>query len=515
MGFELARQQQTSWLLAGVVLAGAAYILSYVTKKKLPPGPRGWPIVGNLYDIRPLPHHALAKMASEYGPIMTIWMGQQRTIVLSNPGILKDTLRDQGAKFSHRWLTDFAKLSLHADEEGGKNVALANGKYWSKSRKIFVQELMNMKFIRSKLYVIQEEVDSFVDAIKNMDGKPFDPHTWLQRLSLNIVMRLTYNIRYGRGEVAVDSKMSELLSVINSIVKLGATGVMSNYVPILKIFNGGLKKQRKELIARRDKILLGFLEDHKKTIDVDDPKDFLDVLISRQEKENLSDWEVTLIAWEFITAGTDTTSATMHWLIGLLANHPEVQRKAHAEIDAVCSGRRITVDDQKKLPYVDAVIKEAMRLYPVVPLMVPYNTIMDVTVRGYHVPKNTQVLVNQYAMARNDDLWENPAEFDPSRFLGREADVELRAADAPNDERCIKFIPMGTGRRACAGYSLAKAELFMQGSALMQCFFWSPPEGQEKLDLKEKFGIAVSPHDFDVSATFRPIAGSAAGKTLA
>ena len=99
-----------------------------MTKKKLPPGPRGWPIVGNLYDIRPLPHHALAKMASEYGPIMTIWMGQQRTIVLSNPGILKDTLRDQGAKFSHRWLTDFAKLSLHADEEGGKNVALANGK---------------------------------------------------------------------------------------------------------------------------------------------------------------------------------------------------------------------------------------------------------------------------------------------------------------------------------------------------------------------------------------------------
>ena len=152
---------------------------------------------------------------------------------------------------------------------------------------------MNMKFIRSKLYVIQEEVDSFVDAIKNMDGKPFDPHTWLQRLSLNIVMRLTYNIRYGRGEVAVDSKMSELLSVINSIVKLGATGVMSNYVPILKIFNGGLKKQRKELIARRDKILLGFLEDHKKAINVDDPKDFLDVLISRQEKENLSDWEVT------------------------------------------------------------------------------------------------------------------------------------------------------------------------------------------------------------------------------
>ena len=97
---------------------------------------------------------------------------------------------------------------------------------------------------------------------------------------------------------------------------------------------------------------------------------------------------------------------------------------------------------------------------------------------------------------------------------GARKEIELRAADAPNDEKFLKFIPMGTGRRACAGYTLAKVELFMQAASLMQCFEWSPPEGIGKLALKEKFGIAVSPDEFHVRALFRSQAGNTAGATL-
>ena len=321
--------------IGGAVLIGTVYQLTRSRRKRLPPGPNSWPIIGNLFDLPPLPHHALAAMSAQHGPLMSLWMGSQLTIVISSPEVLKKTLRDQGQKFTGRWVNDFAKCSLHAEggpmyADGGKNVALACGKYWKKSRKIFVQELMSMSFIKSNcIPIIQQEINSFVDAIKEKNGEPFDPHTWLQRKSLNIVFRLTYGVRFGRDEVdSQSSKMSELLQVINSIVKLGATGVVANYIPILKLFNGGLVKQREALVAKRDEILQGLLNAHRETLDADKPRDFLDVLLTRQEAEGLKDDEVTLIAWEFITAGTDTTSASMHWLVALLANHPKVQQRA-------------------------------------------------------------------------------------------------------------------------------------------------------------------------------------------
>merc|ERR1711959_321970 len=166
-------------------------------------------------------------------------------------------------------------------------------------------------------------------------------------------------------------------------------------------------------------------------------------------------------------------------------------------------------DDQPKLPYVNAVVKEVMRLYPVVPLMVPYCTSSSSEVRGFSIPKGTQVLVNHYAMARNPRLWDSPDQFDPERFMCKEKKVELKAADAPRDPavQCLKFIPMGTGRRACAGYALAKVELFLQAAMLIQCFEWLPPAGTDKIPLDEKFGIAVSPMDFNVCARFRDDCG--------
>merc|ERR1711871_1413736 len=317
------------------------------------------------------------------------------------------------------------------------------------------------------------------------------------RLSLNIVFRLTYGLRFGREEMALeDSKFKRLMSIINTVVKIGGVNVMANYIPLLKVFNRGLKEKQLETIGNRDKMLRELLEEHKKNLDASKPGDFLDVLLTRQAAEGLSDQELMLIAWEFITAGTDTTSATMHWMTLLLANHPEVQQKAHEEIDRVTQGRPVTMDDQPNLRYTDAVVKEAMRWMPVVPMMLPYRTSDDVKVNAgdkeYVIPNNTQVIVNGFNMQRDPALWKEPDRFDPERFMtGPDADLELRGWDAQNDPHHLKFLPMGTGRRACAGYALAKVELFMQGATLMQCFDWSAPEGGS-IPVAEKFGIAVS-----------------------
>lgn len=482
-------------------------------RRRLPPGPFPLPIIGNFHQLKPLPHRALQRLHQQYGPVITVWMGSRLTVVIGSPEAVKQTHKEQGDKFQHRVLTDFAKISLHADEEGGKNVALAGGKYWIKSRRIFVQELMSRKFINTQsVPKIEEEIASTMDAIRELNGRPFDPHDYLQRLSLNIVFRLTYSLRFGREEMGLEgSQFTELMNVINTVVKIGGTNVMANYIPILKIFNFGLKERQRKTIGTRDGILTKLVQEHRDTLDEANPRDFLDVLLTRQASEGLADDEVMLIAWEFITAGTDTTSATMHWMTLLLANHPEVQRKAHEEIDRVTGGRQVTLEDQVNLPYTDAVVKETMRWMPVVPMMVPYCTSDDVLVHSdgkeYLIPRATQVLVNGFNMQRDPRLWKDPDTFNPDRFVtGPDADIQLRGSDAQSDPHHLKFLPMGTGRRACAGFALAKVELFLQGAALMQNFEWTPPPGVEKVEASESFGIAVSPSYFEVCAKHRSAA---------
>jgi cytochrome P450 len=472
-------------------------------------------------------HRTLQSLHKEYGPILTLWYASKLTIVLGNPRLVQQTHREQSEKFQHRTHTDFARLSLKADKDGGKNVALAGGKYWVKSRKVFVQELMNRRFLEGVcVSKIMQEIWSAMDAMKALNGAPFDPHEHLQRLSCNIVYRLTYGIRFNASDVGnKNSDWGQLCDVINGIMSVGGQNVKANYSPLLKFLENlttkgrALNRRRRDIIDVRDSILRRLLQEHKDTIVPEKPRDFLDVLLTRKDKDDLSDTEVMYIAWEFITAGTDTTSATMHWLVLLLANHPEVQKRAQKEIDTHCKGRPVTIEDQDKLPYVNACVKECMRWMPAVPLMVPYAASVDATVEldgcKYEIKQGTQVIVNGFNMHRDPDLWEDADVFNPERFMtGPDADLELKGADAPNDVHHLKFMPLGTGRRACAGYLLAKLELFLQGATLMQCFDWVPPEGDE-VPLKEVFGIAVSAAHTNVKAHWRADCGVDLAATVA
>merc|ERR1712125_307995 len=177
------------------------------------------------------------------------------------------------------------------------------------------------------------------------------------------------------------------------------------------------------------------------------------------------------------------------------------------------------MDDEKALPYVYACVKECMRWMPAVPLMVPYRASKDATVkvddRTYTIKEGTQVIVNGFNMHRDPELWEEPDKFNPERFMsGPDADIELKGSDAPNHPHHLKFMPLGTGRRACAGALLAKLELFVQSATLLQCLSWQPAKG-DKVALKEVFGIAVSAGHVDVTAAWRPECGIDVKKTVA
>jgi cytochrome P450 len=168
----------------------------------------------------------------------------------------------------------------------------------------------------------------------------------------------------------------------------------------------------------------------------------------------------------------------MEWIMSLLLNNPDVLHKARDEIDkTVGFDRLIKEADLPNVPYLHCIINETLRLYPVVPLLVPHESSKDCLVGGYSIPGGTMLLVNVYAMQRDPNIWEEPTKFKPERFEGGKAEGRW-------------MLPFGMGRRGCPGESLAKKVMGLAIGTLIQCFEWERV-GEEEVDVTEGSGITM------------------------
>ena len=187
----------------------------------------------------------------------------------------------------------------------------------------------------------------------------------------------------------------------------------------------------------------------------------------------------------------------MEWAISELLKKPEVIAKATEELDRVIGrGRWVTEKDMPSLPYVDAIVKETMRLHPVAPLLVPRLAREDTTVAGYDIPTGTRVLVSVWSIGRDPALWDAPEEFMPERFLGSKLDVKGQD---------YELLPFGSGRRMCPGYSLGLKVIQVSLANLLHGFTWSLPGGmtKEELSMEEIFGLST-PRKFPLEAVVGP-----------
>lgn len=192
---------------------------------------------------------------------------------------------------------------------------------------------------------------------------------------------------------------------------------------------------------------------------------------------------------DLFTAGTDTSASTVEWAIAELIRHPHIQKKAQAEIDAVVGRDRLVKEsDIPNLPYFQAVIKETFRLHPSTPLSLPRVAGKSCQVAGYHIPEGTHLLVNVWAISRDSNIWTDPLEFQPERFLpgSKYEHIDIRGND-------FEAIPFGAGRRICAGMSLGIRMVQLMAATLVHGFGWELPAGQsaEKLNMDEAYGLTL------------------------
>lgn len=514
VGYYMYDLSWLSLLSISLLVTSVADYLIHLTRHALlmatgvrPPGPYPLPLAGSLPSLikdigpdgQPRIHVGLHKVATAYGStsgIAGLWMGSYYTAVITKPKLAYEAFVTNG-----RFTSDRAPMQSHGGHHvpsmyiatrDGKGIAMSTGEYWRKVRGALVGNITCKAVAEKNVRIVEEEINSVVWAIRERADRnePIRKLTaQLKRESMNVVMRMLFSRRFG---ATLPKRFEELRGAIEFIFKNLSSGNPGDMIPLLRVFPTKMLRDMRRVVKRRDEVLAEMIEEHRQGFDPSKPpRDFVDRLFA---DKTLSDDERHVVIWDIIFGGTDTTATTNEWLIYFMINYPDVQRKVHAELDAVIGTDRLpTLQDRPKLTYFFAVLKEVMRMRIVSPVLAPHYCSEDIKVGGYVLPRGTAIYLHAWAMAKDPELWKDPETFNPDRWLKhpRNDGLSFHGFEKRKSIEHYKFIPFSMGPRTCPGYSFAKVTLFLQAAALMQCFEWSSPKAP--LDLTECWGLTIMP----------------------
>lgn len=183
--------------------------------------------------------------------------------------------------------------------------------------------------------------------------------------------------------------------------------------------------------------------------------------------------------------GTETVASAIEWAMAELMRSPEDLKRVQQELtDVVGPARKVEESDFEKLTYLRCCLKEVLRLHPPIPLLL-HETSEDAVISGYHIPAKSRVMINAWAIGRDESAWEDAESFKPSRFL-RDGVADFKGGN-------FEFIPFGSGRRSCPGMQLGLYALEVAVAHLLHCFTWELPDGMKPsdMDMDDVFGLTA------------------------
>uniref|UniRef100_A0A0E0M1R4 Flavonoid 3'-monooxygenase n=1 Tax=Oryza punctata TaxID=4537 RepID=A0A0E0M1R4_ORYPU len=492
----------------GVVLATVLLLKVVLGRSRrvynLPPGPKPWPVIGNLNLVGTLPHRSIHELSRRYGPIMSLKFGSFPVVVGSSVEMAKFFLKTHDVVFTDRPKTAAGK---HTTYNYSDITWSPYGAYWRQARKMCLTELFSAKRLESYEYIRGEEVRALLRDLHGAAGGVVMLKDYLSTVSLNVITRMVLGKKYldkeAGGSVTTPEEfkwMLDELFLLNGVLNIGDS------IPWLDCLDlQGYIKRMKKLGKMFDRFLEHVVDEHNERRRREGEsfvaKDMVDVLLQFADNPNL---EVKLkregvkaFTQDLIAGGTESSAVTVEWALSELLKKPEVFAKATEELDRVVGRDRwVTEKDIPSLPYLDAIVKETMRLHPVAPMLVPRLSREDTSVDGYDIPAGTRVLVSVWSIGRDPKLWDAPEDFMPERFIGSKIDVKGQD---------FELLPFGSGRRMCPGYSLGLKVIQVSLANLLHGFAWRLPDGmtKEQLSMEEIFGLST-PRKFPLEAVVEP-----------
>nr|AMZ03395.1 cytochrome P450 CYP82D63 [Plectranthus barbatus] len=438
-----------------------------------------------------LPHFNLANLADKHGPIFTIRLGVRRAVVVSSWEIAKELFTTCDAHISSR-------PRLRATEHLSCNLAMFGfspyGPYWRQIRKLVTTELLSARRLELQRDVRVSENAILVDTLYKLweekrDGSGrvlVDMKQCFGELNLNVILRVVAGRRFHGGG---DSEETRCREVMREFFYLAGLFVPADALPYLKWLDiGGYERRMKRNARDFDRIVGGWVAGRceKEYSGEGKPQDFIDVMLSALKAADLP-YDVHTVTkatcMVLISGATDTTTVMLIWALSLIMNNGHVLKRAQQELDKhVGRERRVDESDIKNLVYLQAIVKETLRLYPAGPIGGIREFAQECNVGGYFIPKGTWLIVNVWKLQRDTHVWpDDPSEFRPERFLDRHKSVDVKGQD-------FELIPFGAGRRICPGANLGLHMLHLALANLLQAFELSTV-GDEEIDMSESAGL--------------------------
>ncbi|KAJ0800894.1 putative geraniol 8-hydroxylase [Helianthus annuus] len=471
-------------LFTYVLIRSTFSILGFSKPKNLPPGPTSLPIIGNLHLLGNQPHRSLAKLAQTHGPIMLLKLGQKTTLVITSTAAAKEVLQKQDLAFSNRHIPD--ALHAHNFSEYSLTV-LPIGTQWRFLRRIVHTNIFSDKSLEAKQQIWDQKVKELIafcqKACMSKDYVDIGGATFTT--SMNLISNTLFSKDFINSYEEDSSK--EFRDVVtNILVDVGKPNLVDFFPVLKKIDPQGIRRRMTRHFGKILAIFEELIEDRlamRRSVD----DDVLEVClkISQDSPEELNRSRIKFLMLDMFVGGTDTTSTTVEWAMTELLRNPDVMAKSKDELKHVIGkGKNIKDHDLSRLPYLLCIVNETLRLHPPVPLLIPRNVENPVKLCGYIIPKDTQVLVNAWAIGQDPTIWEDSKEFKPERFLTRQIDV--RGQD-------FELIPFGAGRRICPGFPLALRTIPIILGSLVNNFDWNLDVNLQPkvLDMTERFGISL------------------------
>ncbi|KAI4343986.1 hypothetical protein L6164_011266 [Bauhinia variegata] len=450
------------------------------------PGPSGLPVLGLVLAFTgTVTHRVLAKLAQELKAksLMAFSVGFSRFIISSQPDTAKEILNSSA--FADRPIKESAYELLFHRAMGFAPF----GEYWRNLRRISAVHLFSPKRIASFAEYrsrVGRQMGSQIRDLMEQNGE-VKVRKVLHFGSLNNLMMSVFGKTYNFGE-GCGSDGAELEGLVSEGYDLLGIFNWRDHFPLLGWLDlQGVRKRCKNLVAKVNDFVGKIIEEHRmqraqpELMDKS-PGDFVDLLLDLEEENRLNYSDMIAVLWEMIFRGTDTVAILLEWILARMTLHQEIQAKAQHEIDSVVgSGRTVCDLDIPNLPYLRAIVKETLRMHPPGPLLSWARLAIHDTHIGRHfIPAGTTAMVNMWAITHDEQVWSDPEEFKPERFI--QEDIAIMGSD-------LRLAPFGSGRRVCPGKAMGLATVELWLAQLLQAFKWMPSDSG--VDLSECLKLSL------------------------
>ncbi|XP_074344085.1 cytochrome P450 CYP82D47-like [Apium graveolens] len=464
--------------------------------RKAPQLPGALPFIGHLHLLRgqqPLAR-ILGNKADKFGPVFSLRLGHHYGVVISSWEMVKECFTTNDRIFATR---PTMSVSKYLGYDYAAFAISPYGPYWRDIRKLVNLELLASHQLQKFKHHQSSELDICIRELYSLcsENRKLASNVtlskWIDDFTFNTTIRMLVGKRFDSDSSPEDLHIKE---AIKKVLYLGGVFVVSDFIPSLEWLDiGGHLKSMMHTSKEVDTILKKWLEEHVQERNACGADvihtDFMDAMLSiigldaktiGYDRDTIIKATIQVI----IMTGSESISETLTWAVSLLLNNPSSLKLAKEELDLnVGSHRWVEESDMKNLTYLQAIVKETLRLYPPGPLSGPREATEDCHIGEYYIPKGTRLVVNIWQLHRDPRMWSEPDKFQPERFLEENKKVNVKGQN-------FEFIPFSSGRRMCPAVTYGFGTVQLVLARLLQGFNIATLDG-EAVNMEEGLGIAL------------------------